>query len=674
MSALPIRTEPPDDWVTPATLAAARRVSVRTVRHQISKLPEHARRKVGGKLYFDRRFLAGASLDLARIGKVDQPGQADKSLWRQADAQRDAVIRRILADGDTYARQRGVGLTKADREFAALHGDGAYGLTFNERTLRRWRSAAKAGRGFAERRGRKRGTDNGGLGQQAWQLFVRMALKLEILTEAEMVMRGEASRHAGDAAWRCDVSYSTLRIRFGREYPDFFREYVTRDPERWAAKHGPKLDRKPHDQPANHTWELDGTTGNVLCRDGERVGRPTVVLTGCPASGMILGVAVGRSESTTLIRRSAWQAYTFAGAPRAARIDLGKAFAGQGFGDLRGRKAAAESEVIGFVRMMQAELQDCTGRSPWQKGFIESMMRGVDRHDRHYTRRGYVGNRPKNRSRFADQLARKHPEKLLTFEEYEASLRAWWEAENRRPRRHLGKLSPLQKFQRTAIPERRLPRQAEDFLRRRPQRVRVGTRGVVVTIGGVRLHYGHRDPRVWERQGQELIAYIDEQDTASVLLCEVGGRPLFYAREDTLAGTDAESIAEAGKLQRKARKRARERFADLDLAAAPTVDVALELKRRAAEQAAARSEPADVPERGRIILHSAFDAALAEAERQEMRAAVGAECVSPPPGPTLAQLTNGASRDLMDGVSAFGFEDLVRVMEDHGDDLFADLT
>ncbi|HUU82986.1 MAG TPA: hypothetical protein VM243_05720 [Phycisphaerae bacterium] len=615
MSVALARTEPPADWVTPATLADARNVPVRTVRSQVSKLPEHARRKIGGRLYFDPRYLAGASLDLARIGKVDQPGQADKSLWRQADAQRDAVIRKVLAAADAYARQRGAGLTKADREFAALHGDGAYGLTFSTRTLRAWRSAAKAGRGFAERRGRKRGTDNGGLGQQAWRTFVRMGLKLEILTEAEQVMRGEASRHAGDSAWACDVSYSTLRLRFAREYPDFFREHVTRDPERWAAKHAPKLDRRPHDQPANHTWELDGTTGNVLCRDGERVGRPTVVLTGDPASGMILGVAVGRSESTTLIRRSAWQAYTFAGAPKVVRIDLGKAFAGQ----------------------------------------------------------GYVGNRPKNRSRFADQLARKHPEKLPTFEEYEASLRTWWEAENRRPRPQLDKLSPLQRFQRTAIPERRLPRQAEDFLRRRPQRVRVGTRGVVVTIGGVRLHYGSRDPRVWERQGQQLVAYIDEQDAASVLLCEVGGRPLFYAREDTLAGTDAESIAEAGKLQNKARKRARERFADLDLAAAPTVDVALELKRRAAEQAAARSEPADVPERGRIILHSAFDAALAEAERQVMRAAVGAECVSPPPGPTLADLAGSGRRDAMDGVPALDFADVglgSQAMEGRDDDPF----
>ena len=378
---------------------------------------------------------------------------------------------------------------------------------------------------------------------------------------------------------------------------------------------------------------------------------------GDPASRMVLGVAVGYSESTELIRRALWEAYQAAGAPKIVRVDQGKAFAGQGVGDFRRRKSAVdESEVIGFCKIMQAEVQDTTGRSPWQKGFIESVMRGVDKHDRLYGK-CYIGNRPANRSRLADRYAREHPEKLPTRDRYEQSLRAFWEAENRTPRPTLGGLSPLQKFNRTAIPVRRVPAHAEEFLRRRPQRVTVGTKGVVVTIGGVRLHYGHRDPRVWERQGQQLIAYIDERDTSSVLLHEPG-RPAFYAREDTLCGTDAESIAEAGKLQRKARKRARERLKDIDLACAPTVDVAINLKRKAAEQAAGQTDPEELPERGVIILHTPFDAVSKELQQEELRAAVGAEHMAQAREQSLAELTRNVQADGMDAVPDVSFDDL----------------
>jgi hypothetical protein len=579
---------------------------------------------------------------------------------------RDAWVRKLLRDAETSsARLLAQGFksrTVRDRIFCAER-------RISPSTLQRYRRIAKRGGTFHETRGRRAGSRVAAIGPKAWEFFVATTLRLRLdVAEAMRIVQGKALEQAGDPAWEFSASYSTVLRRLQTEFPDFYRDYVTRDPEKWAALHGPKLDRRQVDQPANLVWEVDGTPSNALGRNGTKVQRLQIVIVADPASRMVLGCAVGYSESTELIRRAMWEAYRAVGASKIVRVDQGKAFAGQGVGDFRRRKSAVDdAEVIGFVQMLQAELEDTTGRSPWQKGFVESLMRTVDqKHDRLY-RKAYVGNRPENRSRRVDQWARKHPEKLPTRDEYERTLRAMWEAENRRPRPDLGGLSPLHVFQRTAIPERRLPQHAEEFLRRRPQRVTVTTKGVVVTIGGVRLHYGHRDPRVWERQGQKLIAYIDESDTADVLLCDASGHPLFYAREDTLSGTDAESIAEAGKLQRKARKRARERFDDIDLACAPTVDVALDLKRKAAEAEAAKTDTGEPVERGRIILHSKFERALKRAKRQERRA-TGTDDNTAEPAATLDDLVN-LPADSTDAAPEISWNDLDSpVTEDHADD------
>ena len=306
---------------------------------------------------------------------------------------------------------------------------------------------------------------------------------------------------------------------------------------------------------------------------------------------------------------------------------------------------------------MQAEPHFCTGRSAWEKGTVESLMRSIDqKHDRLY-RKAYVGNNTKNRRREADQYARKHHDELPTITEYERTLIESQEAENRRPRADLGGLSPLQKFERTAIPERRLPKQAEEFIRRRPQRVRVSNRGVVIKFAGETIHYGHRDPRVWERQGEQLIAYIDESDLADVILCERDGRPLFRAANDGLIGTDAETYREAAKLKRQASKLRREHFANIDMAAAPTVDVALKLKRKAAEMLSAQNDDGEKHDRGRMTLYVPHIEALEEVQREQLRAAVGDGTPSPS-APSIVEVMKRSAPDKHTDGSGLKLEDI----------------
>jgi len=633
----------PTELIPLAQAADALGVPVRTMRYRVGKLPGGAKRKVGRQWHIDARYMPELLGKLARKGA---PADSDnRTLWRVPDAVRDATIRRILDDTDTFAAARSATarsgeLTRADQVFAAQFGDGTYyGVAFKASTLRRWRRIRACGGSFAEKRGRKRGGRSTRIGPSAFEFFTATVLKLRVpITEAYRLTTAKSAEHPGDAAWRWEACESTVRKRFAVEHPPFHRDYYLDGPDKWRAAHQPKIDRRQHELPANHTWEIDGTKANVLCRHGDKTIRPTIIRVVCPASRMVLGTAVGYSESTELIRRTCWGAYQKYGAPKLVRIDGGKAFEGEGIGDRRRRKRGDdEAVVVGLIRVMQAKPHFCNGRSGWEKGTVESLMCAIDCHDRLYGK-AYVGNCTKNRHREADQYAKQHHEKLPTVPEYERTLREHTDAENRRPREDMNALSPLQTFQRTAIAERRLPKQAEEFIRRRPQRVTVSNKGVVIRLAGETIHYGHRDPRVWERQGQRLIAYIDESDLGDVILCEADGRPLFRANNDGLFGTDAETYREAGKLKAKANKLRREHFANIDLATAPTVDVALKLKRQAAEMEAAKRDADEVPEREAILLHVPHIEALEHAQRQELRAAVGDGTGGPPTAPSLAEI------------------------------------
>ncbi len=645
-------------WARPSDLAAARNISKSRAYQLVRNLPDHAKGKINGCLHFDTRYLAGSALDISKANRPEPPTE----LASQADTQRDALVRRIIDDADTHAADLAAhglkGQTKADAIFCHQRGQTYYALAFTDRTLRRWRKAVANGKALPEGRGRKHGAHIASIGPDAWSFFVATALKLKLpVAEAFRITLGKCAEQAGGPGWSWSASYPTVLRRLAREFPDFYREYVTLDPEKWAARNMPKMDRRQNDLPAGLVWEVDGTPANVMCRNGDKQCRPQVIVTACPASRKVLGVSVGISESTELIRRSMCRAYDCEGAAKTVRIDQGKAFGGQGIGDLKRRKAKADQrEVVGLIKAMGAEIHDTTGRSPWQKGFIESVMRAVDKHDHLY--KSYVGNRTANRSRLTDGWIRKHTHKLPTIGEYEQTLQAFFDAENLTPRKTLDGLSPEQKFRDSCkehfIARRAVAKHAEVFLRRRPQRVKATTKGAVVTIGGVRLHFGHRDPRLWERRGQELIAYIDENDTSNVLLCQPDGKPLFYAANDGLIGTDAESIREAGKAQRKARKRARDRFKDIDLAAAPTVDVALEYKRKAAELLSAEANQ-DVPKRPTTVLYTPFDDELLEAHQEELRKAVGAEELSPL---SLRDVVGQANSDALDGVGGMSLADL----------------
>ena len=158
-----------------------------------------------------------------------------------------------------------------------------------------------------------------------------------------------------------------------------------------------------------------------------------------------------------------------------------------------------------------------------------------------------------------------------------------------------------------------------------------------------------------------------------MLLCDVAGKGLFYIYNDRMRGVTAESLREAGKRKQKARKARRDHWDNVDTSARPIEDECIRLQRKEAERQAARAPKAPARDPGRVILFSGGDDSLPDEDRQIQRAAVGAESVCPPPGPTLADLAASRERqDAMDGVPALDFTDVglgdTQAMEGQDDD------
>lgn len=675
-----------DGWVRLVDAAKITGKPLRTLRNHLvhPDFPEHAREKRSDGWWFDPRFLLGGVLATAAIPRTAP--EFDPTVWSPRSIERDALIRRIVADADESAAQlkrSRLTLEKADRLFCDQRGHGYYrlggrGFTFRRRALQGWRRAIRRGEHFAETRGRKRGTELSPIGDQAAALFLAFYKQSgQTFLRAYEMVAAQAAHHFGDPAWSWP-SEATVRRWRASEHPDCYTDYYRRGSDHWRATYEPKLNRDPGELPGNHTWELDGSKCNFFGQHRGRKVRFTYALVRHVGSRVFVGHAVGLSESTEVLVRALRRAVLKYGAPKTMRTDQGKANRGAGVGDANRRLRGVDwNEVTGLAADMMAELELAQGRSGWQKGSVESGVRNVSSDFDPRFGKAYVGPDTKKRIRGVDEWADKHVGELTTLEDADRLLGEFLEAQNLRPRRDLGGLSPRQKFDRTAIEFRKVPDAVLAVRLLRAQRVRVTNRGVPIRSGGAAIHFGQGDSRVWERTGQELIARIDDDDLSRVLLCDLNNRPLFYVERDELRGVTSETLREVGKRKARARKLRREHWENVDVAATPTPDAAIAMQREYAEAQAAKREPADVPERGVTILHSGFNAELKEARRQELRAAVGAESVPLPP--SLVETTKRIPLpDATDGDDGPGLRDIEfgdSVMEDGADeDVFKQLV
>ncbi len=596
----------PPGWVRVADAAKVLGITPEAVRQKVAKqVPKGRKRKIRGVLWFAPGHipvLADALREAA--GRPARP-KPEPPPMSQKDAWLDATKRVILDDADQHRARlarEGVGKVEAERRFVRERGGGDwYDLTFSVGSLYRWRQKLAKGEDLRERRGRGRGNRSDKAGPAAWAFFAAMFLRQRLpASEAFIQTLGKSREQGDDPDWKWTLSYSAAVQRLNRDEPPFFRDFHLHGSDKWRADHLTKIDRGMRNRPAYETVEIDGTPANVLCRYGGRLVRLVVVSVVCPASNVFLGVGVALTESAELIQRVMYRVYKQYGAPKVIIFDQGKAFGSEGFSDRRRRrKQADEDKLIGMCRMLRATPKPCTGRSGWQKPVVEVLNRIIDRHDRQWGK-FYVGNRPHNRKREDAEYAKKHPNEAPTVEEYEKSLWEYLQTENEHSRSHLGGKSPAEVFAETRIAKREVPNEhCEQYLRRRPQRAKVGTRGVTIRVAGKPYYFGHTDPEVFRHQGETVIAYIDDDDLSDILVTDADHRPLFRLENDGLVGTDTATLREAGRANRRAAKLRREHhkyIADVEL---PTPMLAAKYKRLANE---ARNAPKPDRELPRVTI------------------------------------------------------------------------
>jgi hypothetical protein len=400
----------------------------------------------------------------------------------------------------------------------------------------------------------------------------------------------------------------------------------------------------------NELWEIDCSKFNFFARHRGRKIRFTYALVVDVGTRRLCGSSVGVSESTELLIRALRRAVQEYGAPRTLRADQGKANRGTAIADYNRRRGGVDwQEITGIVADMMCDYEQCQGRSGWQKGSVESQVNVVSTHFDPSFGPAYIGRNHKDRTPGVDAWAGKHLQELKSLEEVDALLGKFIEGRNALPRADMDGLSPAEKFAKTAIPKRVVPEAVLNVRLLRAMRVRVTNKGVPVRIGGEVFLYGGREPEVWKRTGQELIVRVNDDDVAHVLLCDLDNRPLFEVARDDLSGVTSDTLREIGKRKSRARKLRREHFEHIDIGRTPTADAAIQLQFEYAEQKTrdrvARTDVEVREQRGVVLLHSPFDTALKDIQRQKLKAAVGAEAMSPPPGPSLADLMAQASLD-----------------------------
>lgn len=159
----------------------------------------------------------------------------------------------------------------------------------------------------------------------------------------------------------------------------------------------------PIDLPANHTWEIEASKFNFFGHhDGQKT-RFAYAIVVDAGTRLIVGHAVGRSESTEILVSALRRAVSKHGAPRILRADLGK--------------GVELTEFSGIVRDMKINLDPRTGRCGWQKGTVESIVNVIGNEFDPMFGKAWLGHNTESRVRGVDQWADDHVDDLKTIDE-----------------------------------------------------------------------------------------------------------------------------------------------------------------------------------------------------------------------------------------------------------------
>lgn len=205
-----------------------------------------------------------------------------------------------------------------------------------------------------------------------------------------------AQKLAPEKGWEIP-SYDTVKARIDAMPHD--QKVLMREGERALARLYPAQKRIFHTLQLHQIWCSDGHKADVWVKDDEgELFRPIVMAWMEMRSRVILGYAVGKSETSDLVRRALHQAITRSNAvPREAQLDNGRAYASKensGGAPNRYRYKVKENEVLGTLPLLGIGIMWATPGAGQVKP-IEPFWRNLtEMAKRKEFSQAYCGNKP----------------------------------------------------------------------------------------------------------------------------------------------------------------------------------------------------------------------------------------------------------------------------------------
>lgn len=371
------------------------------------------------------------------------------------------------------------------------------------------------------------------------------------LAQAIVIARGEASRHAGDPAWKIG-SYSAVRLAIKARSPQILRVLTGKGPRAAKADCVPKIPRDFESIAAGDEYVGDERTLDIWCRvltsRGWRAVRPKLTAWLDIRSRMMVGYLLNRRANSRTILGALKLAIRDHGKPMLLRTDWGedyKAAARHGcLDEFDGRRISGVLEElrIGIHR---------TGApyTPYAKP-IESFFRGMKEHlDKLFS--AFWGGCPSERHEDRVKYLRDNLEKLPTIDDVAAALAAWLDVYHRTPHSGVdmfGK-SPLEAMAafRQGATRGETPEVLDHLFREF-----VGP--LMVRRDGIRHNgrwYGNGDARLVAMQGEKVLLGIQPDDQGRAMVCRIDRSPLFEVECLAITGRTREETAEMHKQRRR---------------------------------------------------------------------------------------------------------------------------
>jgi len=565
-----------------------------------------------------------------RIANKPGPGPADP-LSDLTDDHRRQIGRRLalLQTWRNMCRDfeaAGRTVTEATQAFLLAHPE------ISQRTLYRWDKRHRDDGIIGLIDGRSKANQlpvsaDQAISEEAWRYF--LSLYLTIQRRMVALCHQMTAEKARDQGWQWP-SLRSVQLRVA-QLPATQTDYFRLGEREWRRRHEPKLARDYRQYRSNEWWVGDFHEFDVFCRRSES--DPTIVRPLLSAfidlrSRLLVGWHVTLRESQDAVLLAFRDGVNKWGPPWHAVVDNGKPYKALGVSGGRPR-ACQKIQNPDYVRSVFGGLNVAVHFSipfnPDSKlierwfGTLEAQFGA--------TFDTYCGGQKDNRFRIAWKLAYGHPEKCPTVAELDEKFAAYLEAYHLAP--HTGDgmdgLSPSQAFERfDPIPRAVAPDGAMDLLLMRTTKpAKAGRLGV--QHNGIR--YGATDPRLQRLHGQKVILRVHPTNASYVVVCDLGGKPLFRAANNRLELYDVgqDHIAEGMKAKKRAKQLARQiqegalRPIHDDVATA-AIRARYRAGERAAQQLAATGTD-DVPPRNFQPLRSDFADAVERFDAQATPAA-----------------------------------------------------